>query len=124
MSRIRFLLVVALAFFTAGTAFAANIVKLRLDDTIQPISDEYIGRAIEQARQTNADAVLIELQHPGWTGGFHALDHREDAGVSRSGDRLRCSHLGHARRRRASSSWKRLTLRRWLREPIPERRIP
>ena len=65
MSRIRFLLVVALAFFTVGTASAASIVKLRLDDTIQPISDEYIGRAIEQARQTNADAVLIELSTPG-----------------------------------------------------------
>ncbi len=65
MSRIRFLLVVALAFFTVGTASASSIVKLRLDDTIQPISDEYIGRAIEQARQTNADAVLIELSTPG-----------------------------------------------------------
>src|SRR5208283_4197125 len=42
-----------------------SVVKIRLDDTIQPISDEYIGRAIEQARQTNADAVLIELRTPG-----------------------------------------------------------
>ena len=47
------------------TIFASSVVKIRVDDTIQPISDEYIGRAIEQARQTNADAVLIELRTPG-----------------------------------------------------------
>jgi membrane-bound serine protease (ClpP class) len=46
-------------------ASASSVVKVRVDDTIQPISDEYIGRAIEQARQTNADAVLIELRTPG-----------------------------------------------------------
>ena len=66
MSRIRFLAVVSsLVLFTAGIAFASGVVKIKLDDTIQPISDEYIGRAIEQARQTNADAVLIELRTPG-----------------------------------------------------------
>ena len=47
------------------TVLASSVVKVRVDDTIQPISDEYIGRAIEQARQTNADAVLIELRTPG-----------------------------------------------------------
>ncbi len=30
----------------------------QVDDTIQPISAEYVDRAIEHARQTNADAVL------------------------------------------------------------------
>ena len=40
-------------------------MKIRIDDTIQPVSEEYIGRAIETARQTNADAVLIELRTPG-----------------------------------------------------------
>ena len=49
----------------AGSAFAGTVVKIRVDDTIQPISAEYIGRAIEHARQTNADAVLIELHTPG-----------------------------------------------------------
>ncbi len=46
-------------------ASASTVVKIRVDDTIQPISSEYIARAIEQARQTNADAVLIELHTPG-----------------------------------------------------------
>ena len=44
---------------------ASTVVKIRLDDTIQPISAEYVDRAIEHARQTNADAVLIELHTPG-----------------------------------------------------------
>src|SRR5271165_3523331 len=51
--------------FGSALATASSVVKVRVDDTIQPISDEYIGRAIEQARQTNADAVLIELRTPG-----------------------------------------------------------
>ena len=66
MLRVRSILVVcALVLLTEGLASASGIVKIRLDDTIQPISDEYIGRAIEQARQTGADAVLIELRTPG-----------------------------------------------------------
>src|SRR5271165_4448240 len=51
--------------FGSAIVSASSVLKIRLDDTIQPISDEYIGRAIEQARQTNADAVLIELRTPG-----------------------------------------------------------
>ena len=51
--------------YGAASAFASSVVKIRVDDTIQPISAEYIDRAIEHARQTNADAVLIELHTPG-----------------------------------------------------------
>ena len=58
-------LVPFLLLLTSAVSFASSVVKIRVDDTIQPISDEYIGRAIEQARQTNADAVLIELRTPG-----------------------------------------------------------
>ena len=47
------------------SASASTVVKIRLDDTIQPISAEYIDRTIEHARQINADAVLIELNTPG-----------------------------------------------------------
>ncbi len=66
MSRLRSLLAASLlVVFATGVAAASSVVKITLDDTIQPISDEYIGRAIEQARQTNADAVLIELRTPG-----------------------------------------------------------
>jgi len=50
---------------STGNAFANSVVKIKVDDTIQPISAEYVDRAIEHARQTNADAVLIELRTPG-----------------------------------------------------------
>jgi membrane-bound serine protease (ClpP class) len=66
MSRIRFILSCGLlALFATSVAVANSIVKIRVDDTIQPITAEYIDRAIEHARQTNADAVLIELSTPG-----------------------------------------------------------
>ena len=66
MWKFRALLALSLfVLFGSAIVSASSVVKIRLDDTIQPISDEYIGRAIEQARQTNADAVLIELRTPG-----------------------------------------------------------
>jgi membrane-bound serine protease (ClpP class) len=65
MRNARSFLLLSLICLIAGIASAGTVVKVRVDDTIQPISDEYIGRAIEQARQTNADAVLIELRTPG-----------------------------------------------------------
>ncbi|MFZ0912213.1 MAG: nodulation protein NfeD [Candidatus Korobacteraceae bacterium] len=66
MSRSRFILCCGLlALFATSVAAANSIVKIRIDDTIQPITAEYIDRAIEHARQTNADAVLIELSTPG-----------------------------------------------------------
>src|SRR5215472_14487584 len=66
MRRLRtlFLLSILVLVF-AQFASAASVVKIKVDDTIQPVSDEYIGRAIEQARQTNAEAVLVELRTPG-----------------------------------------------------------
>ena len=54
-----------LALLGSTVASASSIVKVRIDDTIQPITAEYIDRAIERARQTNADAVLVELSTPG-----------------------------------------------------------
>ena len=66
MSRLRTLFLIPMvALVLVGLASASSVIKVPVDDTIQPISDEYIGRAIEQARQTNADAVLIELRTPG-----------------------------------------------------------
>src|SRR5271165_1486814 len=56
---------VLLAVLGTSVASANSVVKIRIDDTIQPIAAEYIDRAIERARQTYADAVLIELSTPG-----------------------------------------------------------
>ena len=64
MSRVRLLLAVLVLVACCGSG-SAQIVKVKVDDTIQPISAEYIGRAIEHAKQTNADAVLIDLNTPG-----------------------------------------------------------
>jgi membrane-bound serine protease (ClpP class) len=43
----------------------ADVVKVAIDDTIHPITAEYIGRALDNAEKTNAEAVLIELRTPG-----------------------------------------------------------
>jgi membrane-bound serine protease (ClpP class) len=44
---------------------SAQVLKITVDDTIQPISQEYIARAIDEAQRRNAKAVLIELNTPG-----------------------------------------------------------
>src|SRR5215831_17162871 len=48
-----------------GLTSWAQVVKVVIDDTIQPISAEYISRAIDQAENTHAQAVLIEMNTPG-----------------------------------------------------------
>jgi membrane-bound serine protease (ClpP class) len=53
-----------LASFLCAPA-SAEIVKIVVDDTIQPISEEYISRAIDEAQRRNAQAVLIEMNTPG-----------------------------------------------------------
>ena len=46
----------------------ADVLKLVIDDTIHPITDEYIGRALDQAKANKDSAVLIELRTPGGLG--------------------------------------------------------
>ena len=48
-----------------GYSASAEILKIVINDTIQPISDEYIGRAIDEAARRKAQAVLIEMNTPG-----------------------------------------------------------
>lgn len=43
----------------------ADIVKIVVDDTINPITADYIGRAIQDAERSHADALLIEINTPG-----------------------------------------------------------
>jgi membrane-bound serine protease (ClpP class) len=43
----------------------AEVLKIVVNDTIQPITQEYIERAIDQAARRNDQAVLIELNTPG-----------------------------------------------------------
>lgn len=43
----------------------AQVLKITVDDTIQPITDEYIGRAIDEATRNKDQALLIEINTPG-----------------------------------------------------------
>jgi membrane-bound serine protease (ClpP class) len=43
----------------------AEILKVVVDDTIQPITEEYISRAIDEAQRRNDQAILIEINTPG-----------------------------------------------------------
>src|ERR1051326_3703625 len=43
----------------------AEVLKIVVKDTIQPISAEYITRAIDEARRRNDQAILIEINTPG-----------------------------------------------------------
>lgn len=44
---------------------SGEILKVVVDDTIQPISEEYIARALAEAGRRHAEAVLIEMNTPG-----------------------------------------------------------
>ena len=50
---------------TANTVAPAQVLKIVVNDTIQPITEEYIGRAIAEAHARNASAVLMEMNTPG-----------------------------------------------------------
>jgi membrane-bound serine protease (ClpP class) len=56
---------IILALFFASHAASADVVKIVVDDTIHPIIAEHIDRAIQEATNTHADALLIELRTPG-----------------------------------------------------------
>ena len=43
----------------------AEVLKIVVDDTIQPITEEYISRAIDEAQRRGDQAVLIEINTPG-----------------------------------------------------------
>src|SRR5712692_9412768 len=44
---------------------SAEVLKIVVDDTIHPITDEYIGRALAEAKRSKDQALLIELNTPG-----------------------------------------------------------
>ena len=49
----------------AASVARAEVLKITVDDTIQPITAEYIQRGIDQAAHEHATALLIELRTPG-----------------------------------------------------------
>jgi membrane-bound serine protease (ClpP class) len=44
---------------------SAEVLKIVVSDTIHPITDEYIGRAIDEAVRNKDQALLIEINTPG-----------------------------------------------------------
>jgi membrane-bound serine protease (ClpP class) len=55
-------LVTALALSSVASA---QILKIVVHDTIQPVTEEYIARAIDEAARRNDQAILIEINTPG-----------------------------------------------------------
>lgn len=60
--RSAFFILVLAAF---ASPLSAEILKIVVDDTIQPISEEYIARGIAEAARRGDQAVLIEINTPG-----------------------------------------------------------
>src|ERR1035438_6878794 len=58
-------LLAGLLLCTFSIPAGAEVLKIVLDDTIQPITAEYIGRAIQDADRNQDQAVLIEISTPG-----------------------------------------------------------
>ena len=49
---------------TAGFA-RADVLKIVIEDPIQPMAAEFIRNGIEEAQRTHSEAILIELNTPG-----------------------------------------------------------
>jgi membrane-bound serine protease (ClpP class) len=60
-----FPLVVAFLLLLAVLPACAQILRLRIDGTIQPIAAERVARAVDAAQSRHASALLIELDTPG-----------------------------------------------------------
>src|SRR6202045_2279655 len=61
------LFVILIGLFTcAGVSFcSADVLRVSIDDAIQPVTAEYVGRALETAAANHDQAVLIEINTPG-----------------------------------------------------------
>lgn len=65
MQRLKFILGALVALVVACPALAQEVVRLRVEDTIQPASQRFIERAIEEAENRGAALVILELDTPG-----------------------------------------------------------
>lgn len=61
----RIILLVTILVASLAAPASADVLRASVDDTIQPISEEFISRAIEQAAALKADAIVLELRTPG-----------------------------------------------------------
>ncbi|MEA3007051.1 MAG: hypothetical protein QOI94_2320, partial [Acidobacteriaceae bacterium] len=65
MKRLLSVLMLACCWTLAGQAQQPRVIIIHLDDTIQPISADYMARGLEAAATQHANAVLIEMNTPG-----------------------------------------------------------
>jgi membrane-bound serine protease (ClpP class) len=65
MNRLLGVLILACCWTLAGQAQQPRVIVIHLDDTIQPISADYMARGLNVAAAQHADAVLIEINTPG-----------------------------------------------------------
>ncbi len=65
MKRLLGVLVLACCWTLAGQAQQPRVILIHLDDTIQPISADYLARGLDAAAVQHASAVLIEINTPG-----------------------------------------------------------
>ena len=63
--RILYPLLVGLLLLCFAAHARAEVLKIVINDTIHPITDEYIGRALEEAQRNKDQALLIEINTPG-----------------------------------------------------------
>ncbi len=65
LKQLRYYAVLCIACLCISGSSAADVLKIVVNDTIHPVTDEYIGRALAEAEQHHDQAVLIELNTPG-----------------------------------------------------------
>ena len=65
MKRLLGVLILACCWTLAGQAQQPRVILIHLDDTIQPISADYLARGLDAAEVQHASAVLIEINTPG-----------------------------------------------------------
>src|SRR5215472_1343321 len=53
------------AFLACSTVARADVLKIVVDDTIQPMAAEFIDHAIQEAQRSHSEAILIEINTPG-----------------------------------------------------------
>lgn len=65
MNRLFSALILTCCWALACQAQQPRVVLIRLNDTIQPISADYVARGLDAAAAQHANAVLIEINTPG-----------------------------------------------------------
>jgi membrane-bound serine protease (ClpP class) len=65
--RFRFIskILIILAFCAISRAARADVLKIVVNDTIQPVAEEFIDKGIQEAKRSHAEALLIEINTPG-----------------------------------------------------------